>query len=560
MSAPLKSPSELRARYNPAFGLITGPVYGVGYHTRLPGGSEAHPHRENAVHAFALLASGAPADQAFGRELLARVLAAQDTDPVSPWYGLWSWFAEEPLPSMNPADWNWADFIGCSLIEILNHAADRLTPELAVATRTALGHAAWSIFRRNVTLDYTNIAILGSAVVLGAGQLLAEPRLTAYGGQRLHALRARIEKHGIAEYNSPNYYMGDIGDLERILHLPLDPSIHADASALLRLFWQNIAHHFHAPTGQWGGPHSRAYTDWLSPVSAGFLETRLGFPLPGRRHPPSASGGQDDPYVIPASAVPCPADLLTRFQTPPATAYEHREVWTRDDAGRPKAAGSTWFTPRLAFGSINQELAWKQCQPITAYWRGDDGAFGRLRVRVLLNGTDFCSARIHAAQRGPLLLGAIDFVPNGGTTHIHFDKPPGGVFTVRDLRVRIEVEGAAAQATQVSPTEWTLAAAGDVFTVGFGPAWFDGVPVTAHEPGRADESAWIDAILHTGAERDFHPVRAGLSALTFGIVHPGSGRGKLDSLDLREETSGYCAHAVVTDADPLTLRWTKLSA
>jgi hypothetical protein len=33
----------LRVPLNPAFGLITGRVYGVGYHTRLPSHAPAHP-------------------------------------------------------------------------------------------------------------------------------------------------------------------------------------------------------------------------------------------------------------------------------------------------------------------------------------------------------------------------------------------------------------------------------------------------------------------------------------------------------------------------------------
>jgi hypothetical protein len=39
-----------------------------------------------------------------------------------------------------------------SLLEIIARVPDRLTPELLTAAREALGHAAWSIFRHNVTL------------------------------------------------------------------------------------------------------------------------------------------------------------------------------------------------------------------------------------------------------------------------------------------------------------------------------------------------------------------------------------------------------------------------
>src|SRR5690606_4772087 len=97
------------------------------------------------------------------------VVALQDTDPLNPTYGIWPWLLEEPLEQMDRPDWNWADFLGARLATILADHAAALPADVADAARVALGHAAWSIFRRNVHLDYTNIAIMGAGVTAAAG-------------------------------------------------------------------------------------------------------------------------------------------------------------------------------------------------------------------------------------------------------------------------------------------------------------------------------------------------------------------------------------------------------
>ena len=449
----------LRARYNPEVGLITGHVYNVGYHTALPGLSVAHPYRENAIHALSFLRSESAEDQAFGQALVKRVLEGQETDSLSPWYGIWSWFAEEPLPEMKPADWNWADFVGTTLIIILQEVPHRLTPELRAATEEALGHAAWSVFRRNVTLDYTNIAMMGAAVTLAAGRALNEPRLVAYGRSRLGGLRAHFAKRGVAEYNSPNYTLLAVNEIERILALPLDADARADAEAIHHLFWSFMAPHFHPATGQWSGPHSRNYTNFLKTTMRMALEERLGFSLAALAEDGAAASsaasspteggaqvlGMDDPAISDPPAVPCPAELRERFRQLPSCPHDYTHTWTRNAAGEPETVSTTWFDDRTTLGSVSHEIAWYQCQPILAYWLGDASGLGRLRVRVLMNGKDFVSAQLRAVQKGPQVLCSVEFLAKEGTYHPHFDKPADGVFHINDLRLRVEVEGADAK-------------------------------------------------------------------------------------------------------------------
>ena len=151
--------------------VLLGPEYH--YHTRLRDG-RVHATRDSADYALLLLEEGSDASLNRARKVLGRVLGLQVVQPQSPWYGIWGYYLEEPADRMAPADWNWADFIGGTLLVIeLRHGA-RLGAELRARLGEAVRHAAYSIERRNVSMDYTNIAIKGTFVTQGAAELLGD--------------------------------------------------------------------------------------------------------------------------------------------------------------------------------------------------------------------------------------------------------------------------------------------------------------------------------------------------------------------------------------------------
>jgi len=191
--------------------------HGPGYHTRVPNGAWAHPTRESLAYALDLLRTGEGWRVERAATIVRQVLTLQDTDPLSPTYGIWPWLLEEPLAAMAPPDWNWAD---------------ALPGDLAAEMRASLGHAAWSIFRRNVRLGYTNIAIMGAGVALAAGTLLDEPRLVEYGRRRLRALvEYTADQGGFAEYNSPTYTLVALRECSAIVRQASRRSHSASARA-----------------------------------------------------------------------------------------------------------------------------------------------------------------------------------------------------------------------------------------------------------------------------------------------------------------------------------------
>lgn len=194
------------------------------YHTTVRN-REVDPTRDSNEYALLLLEAGDEASRDRVVAILDRVLELQDVDPSSKWYGLWSYFREEPPHHMDPADWNWADFHGALLVLIEHRHGHRLPEKLRERVRLAIGHAAASIRRRNVTMNYTKIAVQGTFVTLAAARILSDADLGSYALDRLHRFaRTVVQTGSFAEYNSPTYTHVTLANLTRMRLLLRDES------------------------------------------------------------------------------------------------------------------------------------------------------------------------------------------------------------------------------------------------------------------------------------------------------------------------------------------------
>ena len=483
------------ARYEPEIGLVGATAHTPGYHTRLPDGAWVHDTRGNFDYAQACLQAGDAQHRERAARVLEVLLGHQESDPCARTYGIWPWFSDEPLDQMAPPDWNWADFCGARLAAILRWHQDRLPPELAGRCRQALGHAAWSIFRRNVQPDYTNIAIMGAGVTLAAGELLAEPRLVDYGRRRLRRLVEHTRWHGdFNEYNSPTYTLVAIEEADRILELVRDRPARADAEGLRRRGWRVVAEHWHPGCGEWAGPHSRCYGDHLPDETRAWLRDGglPAFSLTRRR--------------------PCPADLRPRFESLGRDELMLRRRFVRRAAPAAGTVGSTWLNAEACLGTVNHDTLWVQRRPLLAYWRLDGVPAAVLRLRMLKDGRDFASGAVWTAQRGPRALSLIGCVPGQGDFHPGLDRPADGVFEGRRLVVRYELAAAEAQVV------------GTVLRAG---AWqavvqplagvFEGCEVR-WTAGCGEDRAWVEAVFYDGPRRGFDREQLASLSLAAGLT------------------------------------------
>ena len=499
--------ASMHANYNPDTHMLRSPFSSPGYHTTLKGGT-VHSTRSALGYAVALLDTGDEALRQRACDILDAVIALQDTDPKSKTYGIWSWFLEEPLAKMSPPDWNWADFCGVQLLQVALDHRQRLPPELAKRVDDAIRHAARSIEHRNVGPGYTNIALMGTYVTCVASELYGWPDLKDYAARRLRRFYDYTKAQGaFSEYNSPTYSIVALEELGRMRQDVRSPEARPLIEELYRMVWEDIALHFHAPSRQWAGPHSRCYSTLLKPSVLAQIQRASGGAL---------DWGADEPDLSEQRLkLPCPRDLLPLFQKTDTP----REVVKTYLKAEPPLVGTTWLEPAFTLGSANRGEFWNQRRGIVAYWGTPDKP-AYLHVRFLRDGYDFADAQLFTAQRRGDLLAAIAFGTDGGNTHISLDRIKSGRFNAKDLSLRFEFGGcAAAQKLRVPTTRdgTTLAHFGTLSIALTAPVClFDDITPT-WTSGQDNNQAWLDLVLYSRKNRDFDLNQMTAAAIGFAL-------------------------------------------
>lgn len=483
--------AEWHGRYDSKEQMIARPFSSPGYHTTLTGGI-VHPTRESLVYAVALCESGTSADLARAEEVLRKVISLQDKNPDHDTFGIWPWFLEEPLEQMSPPDWNWADFCGAQLLAVLVEHREKFDSDVVQLVSEAVERAARAIIKRNVGPGYTNIAIMGSYVTLVAGEVLGISEFADYGRARLQRFWEFTKgRDGFTEYNSPTYTVVAIKELARLRMHARDQVAKQLVEELYQFAWGHAARHFHQPTRQWAGPHSRCYRN-LSPVELlSFLQRATGVKFLDREE---LRFSPDDLRLD----VTCPAEFVHYYQKPRTT-----EVLETYASGKPPLAGTTYLTPEYTLGSISIGEMWNQRRNLLAYWGGAEPRY--LHLRLLHDGYDYSSGVFFGVQREGCLLGGICFATDGGDRHISLDRIQDGTIRAEDLRLRFEFGG---QVDSLSLPQAFRAGESVVvqdgvlyFALQVARASFDKAEI-AFEVGRSEENAWLDLVFYSGAEKD----------------------------------------------------------
>ncbi|MBA2937688.1 hypothetical protein HZF08_05180 [Paenibacillus sp. CGMCC 1.16610] len=431
--------------YTPELRMVRKPFHTPGYHSTLKDVAFTHPTLAACVYALGLLDSRQPLHVERAQGILEQVISLQDQNPEHATFGIWSWFYEEPLERMAPPDWNWADFCGKRLVLAEQRHSDILSPELREQIRHALYCACDAIIKRNVGPSYTNIAIMGAFVTLLTGEVYGEEKYLNYGLERLRLFSEYTKQLGtFQEYNSPTYTIVAIQELSSIHTATQVAEAKQLSSEMLDVAWGMVAEHFHVPSKQWSGPHSRAYHTMMTPEVLSFLQLasqgELVF-MPDEQLTYNLDWYGND--------IGCPEKYIPAFKR--TETAEHVQTISKDEAGDTVNQATTYMEGPVSVGTFSKDVMWNQRRNLLAYVRNGD-ASTYIHLRLLNEGYDYSSGIYSSVQKGKDVLFGIGFCTNGGNTHIGLD-PIDGTIESADLRVRFEIGGSQheVRAEAVSP-------------------------------------------------------------------------------------------------------------
>nr|WP_293834940.1 hypothetical protein [uncultured Arsenicibacter sp.] len=507
LQALLKS---VHMRYDERERMLATTVEGYQYHRDATGGT-LHEIRGSFSYALALLNSGDPALRQRAFAVLERCIGLQDTLANSPTRGIWAYYLEESLQTKKtPPDFNMADFNAVTLLDIRMSHGEQLPPALNAAVKKSLILAAESIKKRDMGPYYTNISAMGSYVTYMVGYLFGLPGMLDYARKRIETFYAyTLRKGGFTEYNSPTYTITALEELNRMQQHIAEPAVRQMADSLYALGWTMLARHYHRPTGQWTGPHSRSYSTLVKPGFYYLLHEASG----GTLYPEAAKNLDWSTYGRLTHRIP---DHLMPYFTRPVYPRLETDVFEPD---APEIKGTSYLTDGFAVSTANRSSMWNQRRPFLAYW-GSVAKPRYLQVRFLHDDYDFSSASFYSQQRDGQVLAAINLNTNAGDKHITLDVLKDGVVQARDLRLRFEFGNQTDSLSLPSALNEPVLINSDGLRLSLNlfSALFDGK--AGHwETGGKGNTRWLDYVLYSGpvTRFDLNQLRETILGFTFHI-------------------------------------------
>lgn len=410
-----------------------------GYHSRIVNRT-VHSTVHSFEYALDLMCRGRNEDFARAEQILNAVIPLQDTDPSHDTYGIWPYFLEEPLTEMNPPDWNWADFCGKKILQMLLEFKPQISEDLIPVMEESLLHACHSIQRRDMGPGYTNISIMGAYVTLVSGEYFGREDLISYAKNRLKTLHRFNMDHGaFQEYNSPSYTWIVINDLAAMLAYIKDEESRALVEDLNDLAWGCLAGHYHYRTKQWAGPHSRFYAmleddSLLMQIQKALNYRILLVPL----DKPGLSDSLSNCFFAVRSS--CPEKYIPYFTQESGERMEYVRYLEEEDPREDEIAAS-YLSPAYTLGTFYKSTFWNQRRSHISYF-GTEKAPIYCDLKCLHDGYDYSSGQIVTAQKNGKALSIIGFATDGGDTHPSLDPVKGASIEAEDLRLRFEIGGA----------------------------------------------------------------------------------------------------------------------
>ncbi|WP_309714984.1 hypothetical protein [Armatimonas sp.] len=280
-------------------------------------------------------------------------------------------------------DHNWREFIGVGLIVARERYGKLLPKALIEKIDAALVIAAEGDIVRNVSPEYTNIALMSAFLQEWVGATLGKPEIAAKGAEKARQVAALFnQSRTFTEDNSPTY--GGVDAMGLALWRELSPSkeSRAAASAMEAAFWRDTAQLYHAGLRNLCGPFTRAYgmdmVQYTAITGVAILlltQDKKTAPAPSDWNNRSFEWAYAPMFL--ALGLRCPPDALAHFK-----AFEKPRRLERKVPRNGKAYPVQCVLEKnwMMGATVGLTRAWEQHAPGTIHWRMADGSTGWLLV------------------------------------------------------------------------------------------------------------------------------------------------------------------------------------
>ena len=322
-----------------------------------------------------MLYRNAPGDIERAQSILRWLLASQYTDRDDPngYYGTWP-----GTPGKSKSDLNWREFIGCDLVAVDACFSKRLDAKLVKGVRAALVRAAEGAMKRNVGIDYTNIAIMSAVLMEYVGATQNRGDLAQAGRDKSVAIYELFKKYNtFSEYNSPTYYGANLVGLATWRRFGPSAPTREMGRELEDALWREIALFYNPSMKCMAGPYFRAYNmDMMrcNTIAGMWIALALNdsdlAPLPMR----SGSSFFEVSNAAPALllGVNVPKDVLPKLRKFDKPHHVQRKVYNLYGGDRVKHVSAMVTQDWMMGGVAGHRRKWEQIVTGTIHWRRDD--------------------------------------------------------------------------------------------------------------------------------------------------------------------------------------------
>ncbi|HMO59651.1 MAG TPA: hypothetical protein PKA05_17805 [Roseiflexaceae bacterium] len=375
--------AALHERFDPQAGLIAQTTDTGTY----------HPTRESLAYAYALVQDAGPPALPQAEAIIRRVLRDQERQEGNIHHGGFKWMDED----QGVTDLNAVQFALEQLLPFYQDYGDLLSDTFREELLVTFRAAAAELVRLDVSVGYTNITLLDTLNLVLAGQILKDQQLAARGRQRFDEwITFTCRSGAVPEYNSPTYAAVDLGALAELAERADDQATRIKARVMEERLWLHTATHYHHPTAQLAGPHSRAYHNDVTGGICGIKHTlfrclgddrllrRSAYAI-SRQSPGSVKAGRHT-YHLP--------DYLERLLRTKPDPYLVLETADHDSG----TDLTTYMTSEYALGSVSHG-SYPQSNRLICYYRAPAPRdVGVLFSRFIVNEKSLGS-HFHATDR-----------------------------------------------------------------------------------------------------------------------------------------------------------------